>query len=187
MLLKSVRTIAFLLFLGVVTLSGCQKPGELGPFKYAGAMQIVDAKHCAKVSLARPFMLVLQRDDDFMKSLKNCTIQAKLPSAVVSGAVGALKNLKVAFFDVNKKKYVPKNLSGNFELLAANGNITWVDGQATPHIHVTLGDNGYNAKGGHLISAEVAAVAEIRITPLQTKATRSQNDELGLKTIDVNK
>ena len=122
-----------------------------------------------------------------MKSLQVCATEAKLPSAVVSGGVGALENPTLAYFDFDKKEYEKEKKVGNYELLAANGNITWVDKNAFAHIHVALGDKQYHVLGGHLMSAKVAVVAEVMITPLQTKATRSLNKDLKLKTIDANR
>ncbi len=168
-------------------LASCHSPKNTHSSTNTGTMQIVDAQHCANVSRQRPFLLVLKRDDDFMQSLESCAAEAKLPAAVVSGGVGALSDPVVAYFDFKDKEYKQKKLNGNYELLAANGNLTWIGKKPLPHIHVTLGDANYKVYGGHLMSATVAVVAEIMITPLQTKATRSENANLQLKTIDVNK
>lgn len=54
--------------------------------------------------------------------------------------IGSLRNPVVGYYSEEEKRYRSIELSGTFELLSLNGNISLKDGKPFAHLHVTLGD-----------------------------------------------
>ena len=161
-------------------LSGCQSQAKEN-------LHIVDASHCGNVNVHDPFLLVLKRGDELISSLQMCAKSAHLSSAVVSGGVGALENPTIAYYSRKDHGYHKRSLDGgDYELLSASGNVTWLDNKPFAHIHVTLGDTNYQVYGGHLMKGTVAVVGELMVTPLQAKGVRQWNSAIQLNTITPN-
>ncbi len=79
--------------------------------------------------------------------------------------IGSLRNPVVGYYSEEEKKYRSIKLSGTFELLSLNGNISLKEGKSFAHLHVTLGDEEGRVFGGHLIRGDVF-VAEVYIGEL---------------------
>ena len=164
----------------LLLLSGCQSQAK-------DNLHIVDSSRCGNVNGRDPFLLVLKRGDELISSVQKCAESAHLSSAVVSGGVGALDNPTIAYYSRSDHKYHKRTLDGgDYALLSASGNVTWLDNKPFAHIHVTLGDDSYNVVGGHLVKGTVAVVGELMVTPLQAKGVRQWNSTIQLNTITPN-
>lgn len=142
---------------------------------------IVDLETCSKLQNPKtPFILVLNCEDNLFQSLQTAAAKMNLQSASLNG-LGALRDPKLAYYYLDKKEYKTELKPGMFELLAMNGNISFVDDKHFLHIHVALGEENYNVIGGHLMDAIVGASIEITVTPLNGKITREYSDKIGLK------
>lgn len=53
------------------------------------------------------------------------------------------------------------------------------------HLHIVLGDEKFQAYGGHLKNAVVSATCEIAIFELDSKIKRKYDDEIGLNLLDI--
>ena len=95
-------------------------------------------------------------------------------------AVGALKNLTLAFYDQKKKKYGEIFLRGSYEISSCMGNISLVDGELFVHAHINASDDKGNVKGGHLLSGEIFA-SELAIFPSRAVLERKFDRTTGLK------
>jgi len=80
---------------------------------------------------------------------------------LITGGIGSIENINLGFYDGTK--YKREEIVEPQELLNVSGN-----GISEPfvHCHVTISDNEYKARGGHLFSAKIAVIAEINITLL---------------------
>lgn len=126
-----------------------------------------------------PFLLILKKEQPLMASLIEFANAAQLPGATVQG-IGALKHVDLGYYDLEKKTYLHNKFEDDLELVSAQGNVSWKDGERFPHVHVVLGQRDGSALGGHLFEGIVAVTAELVITPLQGSPKREMNDEVGL-------
>ena len=95
-------------------------------------------------------------------------------------AVGALKNLSLAFYDQKKKKYGTLKLKGAYEISSCMGNISLLDGETFIHAHINAADEKGNVKGGHLLKSEIFA-AELALFPSRKILKRKFDQTTGLK------
>ena len=99
---------------------------------------------------------------------------------LITGGIGSIENINLGFYDGTK--YKREEIVEPQELLNASGN-----GISEPfvHCHVTISDNEYKARGGHLFSAKIAVIAEINITLLRHRHPVFNLFKKGLKREEV--
>lgn len=142
---------------------------------------LVDSKNCSQLeNTDKPFILVLQKGENLFEGILRCAEAIKLKSASISG-LGALDDVTVAYYDLNKKEYLTRVFKGMYELISLNGNISLVDGKPFLHIHAALGTEEYQVIGGHIMDATVGPAAEISIIPFDHAMHRKYDDAIGLK------
>ena len=128
----------------------------------------------------KPFILALKHGENLFEAILRCANDAQIKAASISG-LGALDDVSVAFYYLDKKEYKTKLFKGGYELISLNGNISFAEGQRFVHIHAALGTEEYNVVGGHIMSATVGPSAEITIIPLAAKINREYDTVIGLK------
>lgn len=106
----------------------------------------------------------------------------KIPTARVE-AIGGVKELKLAYFNHESKKYEEHGYHEFLEVTSLLGNITTKEGIPFLHIHGNFGRRDQSVIGGHIMSASVFPILEVVITPTENKALRRFDDELGLNVI----
>ena len=108
------------------------------------------------------YFISIDKDEYVNQSLLDVANNENLKSGWISG-VGAIYDIEVGYFDVEKKDYVRKKFSGDYELLSISGNISIKEGDRFVHTHITFSDIEFNVFGGHLFDAKVAAAGEFLI------------------------
>lgn len=129
-----------------------------------------------------PFVLVLKKNDDLVKSLIDYCATNNIKSAWIS-AIGALSSVRLALYDLDQKNYIFKDISGPLEIASMAGNVAVLDNKLVHHLHIVVSDQTMSAFAGHLDSAIIAATCEIFIHPLEQTIIRHHNDEIGLNLI----
>jgi predicted DNA-binding protein with PD1-like motif len=83
--------------------------------------------------------------------------------------IGGVKNVTLAYFDLEQKKYLEFQADGVVELLSLQGNLSLLNNRPFWHLHAIVGDRYGNMRGGHLVRMEVAITLEcwIRKVPLR--------------------
>lgn len=130
------------------------------------------------------YLLRLPQHADVMASLKAFCTAKNIRSGSIS-AIGALNAVELGYYHVDKKEYARRRLSGNYELLAFNGNITRVDGEPFIHAHAMLGDADLQAVGGHFFNGVVAVTMEVFLHNFSTRISRRADDATGLTLLDI--
>jgi len=125
----------------------------------------------------------VDRGEEMMETLLAVARERKIEAARVTG-IGALRDMTLGYFDVDRKEYLRGELSGSWELLSLSGNLSLRDGEPIPHIHVIVGDANLNLRGGHLFSGTVSVTGEIFIDPLPAPLHREMDPEVNLFLLD---
>jgi predicted DNA-binding protein with PD1-like motif len=78
-------------------------------------------------------------------------------------AIGAVRKACIGYYDQLRGEYQYQTLDRPLEITGLIGNISLKDGQPFVHAHLTLGDKGGKAFGGHLASGTVVFACEYMI------------------------
>jgi predicted DNA-binding protein with PD1-like motif len=92
--------------------------------------------------------------EEVVETLKKFCKDNQIKLGTING-IGAVKGATIGFYDLETKKYYPKELNN-------------------------LADSNYNTCGGHLNSAVIGGVGEIIIEEIEGEVERGLNEEVGL-------
>lgn len=125
-----------------------------------------------------------EKGERLIESVKDMVRKEGIKGGFFYG-LGALEDVEVGRFDLEKKEYEFKSLLGVYELASLNGNIVIKDGEPIVHAHAVLGDKDLNAVAGHIREAKVAITSEIFIH-LQhgVEMARAKDKETGLDLLE---
>ncbi|MDG7006955.1 MAG: DUF296 domain-containing protein [Nitrososphaerota archaeon] len=98
-------------------------------------------------------------------------------------AIGGVKELRLAYFNHEAKKYEEHDYREFLEVTSILGNVTLKDGRLFLHIHGTFGRRDLSVLAGHVVQATVFPLLEVVVTPTKNRAKRKFDDELGLYVI----
>ena len=117
--------------------------------------------------------------EEVVETLKKFCEDNKIKLATING-IGAVKKATIGFYNLETKKYYPKELDGDYEITSLLGNISTMNGEVYLHLHINLADSTYNTFGGHLNSAVIGGVGEFIIEEIDGEIERGFNEEVGL-------
>ena len=98
-------------------------------------------------------------------------------------AIGGVKELRLAYFDHDTKRYEEHDFKEFLEVTGLLGNVTLKDRKPFLHIHGTFGRRDLSTLAGHVMTAKVFPLLEVVITPTRNRALRRFDDDLGLNVI----
>jgi predicted DNA-binding protein with PD1-like motif len=132
-----------------------------------------------KMNIGRFFLTRIDHNSEMIEFIRDFAKEHKLSVATFT-AIGALKTVKLGFYDQKKRVYLETPIDTPHELVSCIGNISIKEGEAFVHAHAVLGDKNGNARGGHLLEGRVFA-AEVHIFELLgEKAERKYDEVTGL-------
>ena len=108
-----------------------------------------------------------------------------LKSGWING-LGAISNIEIGYWDIEKKDYVKQAFGSDYELLSLIGNVSLVDNRPFIHTHISFSDTEFKVFGGHLFDAKVIAAAEFCIFISDYHLHRKLNCDIGLSLWDIN-
>jgi predicted DNA-binding protein with PD1-like motif len=100
-------------------------------------------------------------------------------------AIGAFRDVTLAYFDWEKKEYQKIPIHEQVEVLTLAGDIALKDGEPKVHAHVVIGKSDGTAHGGHLIEAHVRPTLELVLTEAPKHLQRRHDPETGLALIQL--
>lgn len=130
------------------------------------------------------YILRLDRGDDIIPVIKEFCEQNNITAGIISG-FGVAGNLKLICFDGKTRTPKTKSFEGDYEITSLLGNISYVDNELFPHLHITLVDYDFKAFGGHLVEGKIGLTGEIFIQTLNTRIDRIKNEETGINIINL--
>ena len=117
--------------------------------------------------------------EEVVETLKKFCKDNNIKLGTIRG-IGAVKRATIGFYNLETKKYYPKELNGGYEITSLLGNISTMGREVYLHLHINLADSTYNTFGGHLNSAVIGGVGEIIIEEIEGEIERGFNEEVGL-------
>lgn len=119
----------------------------------------------------------LDRGTEIFSELTKIATSLEWRSAHISG-IGALQDIELGYFKIDKKDYKRKVFAKEAELLSLDGNLAMLNGKPFWHIHAVLGDENFQCFGGHMFKATVAVTAEINVRVFDQSVERVLNPDL---------
>ena len=127
----------------------------------------------------RGLLVLLQRGEKLVAGLTQLAKDRGLRGAGLS-ALGALCDVELGYYVLHDKRYERITLADDLELLSLTGNVTLKDGAPFVHVHASLGDREFRARGGHLFEATVGASVELRVERWSAAPVRKPDEAIGL-------
>lgn len=121
------------------------------------------------------YVLRLERGEEVHTKLKKFAAENNFRSGYIFG-IGALIDVKIGYYDLNKQEYVTKDFMNGMEVTGLMGNLSMLDNEPFFHLHVNLGDENFSLYGGHLVSGIVSITLELIFTPFDDELTRAFNE-----------
>lgn len=130
------------------------------------------------------YLVRLEKGEEIVASLTGFCAEHDIKSGWVTG-IGGVQRASVGYFNTKRKKYVFRRVKDAAELVSLNGNVSQVDGLPFLHLHAVISNKNNQAHGGHVHHIIVAATVEIRIVPFSEQISRFDDEESGLKLLEI--
>lgn len=95
-------------------------------------------------------------------------------------AIGAAKEVKLGWYDVEAKKYTWKEVQAKLEIVSLLGNVAVMKGETLVHAHGSFSDETMQMMGGHVAKMVVGAACEIFLTQYAGKIEKAHDEDTGL-------
>lgn len=136
------------------------------------------------LKISNGFLIRLSRGEKIIESLSNFLEGKNIRSGFLKG-IGGASEIELGYYNLETKEYSWKTFSQIHEVLSLLGNISLVNEKPFIHAHVVISNDQFQSFGGHLKEAAVGATLEVLITPIEETVARIQDDEIGLKLLDL--
>lgn len=133
--------------------------------------------------MTSPQLIRLPTNSQLPEVLVELAIEQKWNSAICSG-IGGVSDVKLAYYDLQKKEYLEFDVDGILELVSLNGNLTTLEEKPFWHLHAIVADNTGKTSGGHLMSCRVALTIELAVWPNDKIYTRKMEESTGLRLLN---
>lgn len=101
-------------------------------------------------------MVRLLPGTDLLRGLNEAANDLGFQAATLH-VLGAVKTLRVAYFDQDAKQYVFHDYEGGLEITGGVGNVSLLDGQPFVHIHLS----GWTKETGKAVAGHLAEGTEV--------------------------
>jgi uncharacterized protein len=133
----------------------------------------------------RSFALIFETGDEVVALTKSFAVEHKPRSAHFT-AIGAFRDVVLAYFDWPTKQYKDLPIEEQVEVLLLAGDIAWKDnGEPVIHAHAVVGRSDGSTRGGHLKLAHVRPTLELNLVEYPKHLERKHDPVSGLALIRV--
>ena len=129
------------------------------------------------------WVLVFETGDEVSETLLAFAREHGITAADFT-AIGAFREVTLAYFDWESKEYDEQPVSEQVEVVALTGNLTTDHGEPQLHAHIAVGFPDTSVRGGHLVSAVVRPTLELFLREAPTRLVKVPDEETGLSLID---
>lgn len=157
-------------------------PSETGPHGSAPGMWVkVLTKE--KESATTDYAVIFRAGDDPYAGLTQFAAQFHIQSAHFT-AIGAFHDVRLGFYDPEKKMYRLIPIDTQVEVASLVGDIAQLNGKPAVHMHCVVSMPDGRALGGHFLSAHVAPLLEVFVTADPVALHKKHDDATGLSLMD---
>jgi predicted DNA-binding protein with PD1-like motif len=130
------------------------------------------------------YALRLDRDEEIVGSLRAFADQHEVRAGLLSG-LGALREAELGFFVRATHEYIRKTFSGEFEIASLTGNLSDLEGEPFPHVHVVISGDDFVAYSGHLFRGIVSVTCEVQVVTDRGVFRRVRQPAEGFNPLDL--
>jgi predicted DNA-binding protein with PD1-like motif len=130
----------------------------------------------------RSVALVLETGDEIMECLGGWCREQGVTAARFT-AIGALRDVRLGWFDWDAKDYRVIAVDEQVEVLSLLGDVADSDGAPAVHAHIVVGRCDGSTRGGHLMSGHVRPTLEIVLDEPPAHLRKRHDPESGLALI----
>lgn len=130
------------------------------------------------------YLVRLERGEELVASLARLMQEEEIPAGAVSG-LGAVSEARLGCYEVSRKGYRERRFTGDLEVCALTGTLSWYEGSPFPHLHVVLTGPDFQPVGGHCFEAMVSATLEVFVRVLPERVERRMDEGIGLHLMDL--
>jgi len=125
------------------------------------------------------YILKVGVGEDVMAELKRFCKEQGIEAGVFY-AIGAAKELQVAWYDVDVKEYTKRDIKQELEIISLLGNIAMKGEEVIVHTHGSFSDENMQLVGGHVNKLIVGGACEIMLEKLDGHIEKAFDEEIGL-------
>lgn len=129
--------------------------------------------------IANGYLVRFDRGEEILAGLERFARENDVRGADVR-AIGSITDPEIGYYDLPRKVYDWRTVSGNFEILSLLGNVSWFQDGPIVHLHIAIGGRDFAAQGGHLKSGRAGATCECVVWTFDEALDRAFNEETGL-------
>jgi predicted DNA-binding protein with PD1-like motif len=126
----------------------------------------------------REYVARLEHGRDWREQIETFADAEGIDAAFFFG-LGAVQDATLFFYDQREQEYYPVEFDEPFEVTAAVGNVSHLEGERFAHTHVTLSREDGSTVGGHLDSATTFA-GELYLREFDTHLEREHDETTDL-------
>jgi predicted DNA-binding protein with PD1-like motif len=130
------------------------------------------------------YIVRIDQGEEIISSLKRFCTEKGITLGTLQG-ISAVDRAVIGWYEPGIRKYHTTTLTGDMEITALVGKITMHENAVHLHIHATLSDTGFQARGGHLSEAIVNGTCEVFIMVFDGEIARRRDDQTGLSIMDL--
>jgi predicted DNA-binding protein with PD1-like motif len=128
----------------------------------------------------KTLVVVFDPGDEAATGLLRVASEHGLRGAQITG-LGAFSSAKLAFFDLQTKRYEPIAVDEQVEVASLVGNVALTeDGQTKIHVHAVLSRRNGSAIAGHLLEGHVQPTLEVTFIEAPEALRRKVDPTTGL-------
>jgi uncharacterized protein len=142
----------------------------------------MNARLLSDIDGLRIFAVVFASGDEVAEGLLAFARSQQISAASFT-AIGALQNVTVGYFDLERRDYTPIRIDEQVEVLTMAGNIAMTAEGPKVHAHLVVGRSDGTAHGGHLLEGRVRPTLEVLVTETRSYLRRRSDPDTGLALI----
>jgi predicted DNA-binding protein with PD1-like motif len=132
----------------------------------------------------RTYALVFDKGDEVVSGLESFARENAVSAARFT-AIGAFSDVKLGFFERERRDYAELPVQEQVEVLSLLGDVATKDDEPTVHAHVVVGRSDGSTRGGHLLEAHVWPTLEVILDESPAHLRKRSDAETGLALIDL--
>jgi len=114
-----------------------------------------------------------------VEELKKFCYENQIEAAVFN-AIGAAREIDIAWYDVKAKQYVTTLIAEDLEIVSLTGNISKLGDDCIVHSHGVFSNKAMETKAGHVNKAVISGACEVILQRLEGTIHRAHDTETGL-------